>query len=81
MSSARVWEWVVDQGADHASYGVSGERERAMEALSQTLIAAGAPASGRVVPVALIDGAFGVFYRRLAPALRADYEEGVITWH
>lgn len=52
-----------------------------MEALSQTLIAAGAPASGRVVPVALIDGAFGVFYRRLAPTLRADYEEGVITWH
>jgi hypothetical protein len=80
MSSARVWEWVVDQGADRAPSGVSGTRHRAMEALSQTLIATGA-ASGRVVPVALIDGAFGVFYRRLAPALRADYEEGVITWH
>ncbi len=56
----RVREWVIDRGADNASsgvsgtrhgasYGVSGARYRVMAALSLTLIAAGAPASGRVV--------------------------------
>ena len=80
MFSARLWEWVVDYGAARAPSGVSGTRDRAMDALSRTLIAAGTPASGRVVPVTLVDGALGVFYRRSAPALRADCEDGVITW-
>jgi hypothetical protein len=78
---ARLWEWVVDRGAANAPVGVSGTRHRAMEALSHTLIEAGAPASGRVVAVALVDGAYGVSYFRMAPVLTADYEEGVITWH
>ena len=38
VSSARLWEWVVDRGADRA---VSGARERVMETLSRMLIAAG----------------------------------------
>jgi hypothetical protein len=52
-----------------------------MEVLSQTLIATGAPASGRVVPIALVDGAYGFAYLRMDPALTADYVGGVIRWH
>lgn len=81
MSSVHVWEWVVDQGAARAPSGVSVARHRAMEALSRTLIEAGVPASGRVVPMMLVDGACGVSYFRMAPVLMADCEEGVITWH
>ncbi len=80
MSPGRLWEWVVDQGAENAPAGVSGTRDRAMEALSRTLIAAGAPASGRVVRIALVNGASGIAYLRMAPVLTADYEEGVIRW-
>ena len=78
--SFRVWEWVVDQGADRALSGVSGARHQAMKALSRTLIAARAPACGRVVQIVLADGADGCGYVRLAPALRADCDEGIITW-
>ena len=81
MSSHRVWEWVVDRGASNAPTCISRTRHRAMTALSQTLIAAGAPASGRVVPITLADGACGVSYVRLAPALTADHDNGVIRWH
>jgi hypothetical protein len=82
MPSGHLWEWVVDQGAVGASYGVSRAQHRAMEALSQTLIACGAPASGHVVQIALVDGAYGFRYVRLVPALTADYEEeGIIRWH
>lgn len=76
----RLWEWVVDRGAGSASAGVSGTRHRAMEVLSKTLIAAGSPASGRVVPIALVDGAYGFAYLRMDPPLIADYERGVIKW-
>lgn len=55
----RIWEWVIDRGVGNASAGVSGTRHGAMEALSRTLMTADAPASGRVVPVALVDGAWG----------------------
>jgi hypothetical protein len=51
-----------------------------METLSRTLIEAGGRASGRVVPIALVDGANGFAYLRMDPALTADYEEGVIKW-
>ena len=77
----RMWEWVVDKGGDHAPSGASGERGRAMEALSRTLVTADAPASGRVVPIALVDGVYGVSYLRMAPVLTADYQMGVIKWH
>jgi len=52
-----------------------------MDALSRSLVEAGGPASGLVMPVTLVDGAFGPFYQRF-PALeiRADYERGVIRW-
>jgi len=80
MSSVRVWEWVVDQGTDRATSGVSGTRHRAMAALSQALITAGAARSGRVVPMALVDGAYGVSYLRMAPVLTADCDKGVIRW-
>lgn len=76
----RMWEWVVDHGADNAPSGVCWERHRAMEALSLTLIAVSGSASGRVVPLALVDGAFGFGYVRMAPELTADYERGVIRW-
>jgi hypothetical protein len=77
----RIWEWVVDKGGDHASTGVCGDRGRAMTALSLTLIAASGPASGRVVPLRLVNDASGFSYERLAPSFRADCEGGVITWH
>lgn len=81
MSSDPLWEWVVDRGADSAPTGVSGARHRAMEALSRSLVEAGGSASGRVVPVVLVDGAFGCFYERFAALeIRADYERGVIRW-
>ncbi len=76
----RVWEWVIDRGAGNSPSGVSGTRHGAMEALAQTLVTAGATASGRAVPIALVDGACGFAYLRMAPALTADYEEGVIRW-
>jgi hypothetical protein len=78
---ARLWEWVVDRGAANAPVGVTKARHRAMEALSQTLIASGATASGRVVPVALVDGAYGWTYLRMDPVITADYQMGVIRWH
>jgi hypothetical protein len=80
VSSVRVWEWVVDRGVANAPVGVSDTRHRAMEALSRTLIAAGTPASGHVVPVTLVDGAHGFTYLRMDPSLTADYESGVIKW-
>lgn len=79
MSSVCIWEWIVDDGADRAPYGVSMSRHRAMTALSQTLIAAGS-ASGCVVPMTLVDGAYGVSYLRVAPGLSAKYEKRVIKW-
>jgi len=52
-----------------------------MEELSRSLAATGGPASGRVVPVALVDGAFECFYERFAALeIRADYERGIIRW-
>ncbi len=78
---ARLWEWVVDQGAANAPVGVSKTRHRAMEALSRTLIAAEIPASGRVVPMALVEGAHGFTYLRMEPEITADCEKGVIRWH
>jgi hypothetical protein len=77
----RVWEWVVDRGADNAPVGVSGTRYGAMEALSLSLITAKACSSGRVVPIELVDGAFGFSYLRFDPALTANCEKGVIRWH
>jgi hypothetical protein len=77
----RLWEWVVDQGADNAPAGVSGTRHGAIEALSLSLVTAGARSSGRVVPVELVDGAYGFSYLRFDPALTADCERGVIRWH
>ena len=80
VSSVRLWEWVVDHGPGRYSSGVSGTRHRAMTALSQTLITAGAPASGQVIPIALVDGACEISYFRMLPVLTADYKMGVIRW-
>jgi hypothetical protein len=80
MFSVRLWEWVLDRDAGRAASGVSGTRHAAMSALSQTLITAGAPTSGKVVPMTLVDGAYGVSYLRMAPVLTADCEKGVIRW-
>jgi hypothetical protein len=79
-SSVRLWEWIADQEADRAVSGVSGTRHGAMTALSRTLITACAPASGRVVPMKLVDGESGFSYLRMAPVLTADCEKGVIKW-
>jgi hypothetical protein len=76
----RIWEWVVDRGADNAPAGVSGTCHGAMEALSLALITAGARSSGRVVPVGLVDGAYGFSYLRFNPVLTANCERGVIRW-
>jgi hypothetical protein len=76
----RVWEWAVDQGADNAPVGVSGTRHGAIEALSLALITVKARSSGRVVPVGLVDGAYGFSYLRFNPVLIANCERGVITW-
>lgn len=78
--AVRIWEWVVDHGADNAPVGVSGTRHGAMEALSRTLVTSQTLASGRVVPVALVDGRCGFAYLRMGPELMADYEMGVIRW-
>lgn len=77
----RIWEWVTDRRAGNAASGVSGTRHGAMEALSKTLVKTAVPASGRVVPIALVDGISGFAYLRLNPALAADYENHVIRWH
>jgi hypothetical protein len=80
MSAVRLWEWAVDREAGRATSGVSGTRHAAMSALSRTLITAAGPTSGKVVPMTLIDGAYGVSYLRMAPVLTADCEKGVIRW-
>jgi hypothetical protein len=80
-ASAPLWEWTVDVGTDGTPTGVCGTRHRAMEALSRSLVAAGGPASGRVVPVALVDGALGFIYERFASlGMKADCQSGVIKW-
>jgi hypothetical protein len=76
----RMWEWVVDKGAGNPLSGVSGARCSAMDALSRSLIAARGPATGRVVPVRLVDGTYGFSYVRMAPVLTADCDNGVIRW-
>lgn len=76
----RVWEWVTDCGVGNAVLGVSGTRHGAMEALSKTLVKAGGSASGRVVPIALVDGGSGFDYLRVSPILTADCEDHVIRW-
>lgn len=76
-----VWEWVTDRGVGNAALGVSGTRHGAMEALSRILVKTAGPASGRVVPVALVDGRSGFDYLRLNPVLSADYQGHVIRWH
>jgi hypothetical protein len=81
VSYGRVWEWVVYQEAGNTPVGVSMTRHGAMEALSLTLITVKARSSGRVVPVELVDGAYGFSYLRFDPALTADCERGVIRWH
>ena len=81
MHYGRVWEWVVDQGADNAPAGVSGTRHGAMEALSLSLITAKVRSSGHVVPVELVDGVYGFSYLRFDPAFTANCEKGVIRWH
>jgi hypothetical protein len=78
--TVRMWEWVVDKGADNTLSGVSGARPSAMDALSRSLIAAGGSASGRVIPVRLVEGVSGFSYVRMAPVLTADCEKGVIRW-
>ena len=80
MSPVGLWEWAVDPRAGRAISGVSGERHRAMTALSRTLITIGT-ASGSVVPIGLVEGAYGFSYVRLSPVLTADCERGVIKWH
>ncbi len=75
-----LWEWAVDHGTGSTPEGVCRERHRAMEALSRSLMKAHGPASGHVVPVALVDGRSGFAYERRPPALTADCEKGIITW-
>jgi hypothetical protein len=75
-----IWEWVVDRGAGRDTSGVSMTRHGAMDALARSLTAAGAPAGGRVVPLSLVDDAWGPFYLRMAPRHTADYDMGVIRW-
>ena len=70
----------MDRGAGSTPTGVCRARHRAMELLSLSLVKADGPTSGRVVPIALVDGAFGCFYQPLAGELTADCERGVITW-
>jgi hypothetical protein len=77
---APLWEWTVDRGIASTSTGVCGALPRAVEALSRSLVKAGGPSSGRVVPVALVDSALGFSYVRLHPTLTAECVKGVITW-
>jgi hypothetical protein len=82
LSSHRLWEWTVDCGTESPSTGVSGARHRAMEALSRSPLKNRDRASGHVVPVTLVDNAFGCFYRRLSDLeIKADCERGIIRWH
>jgi hypothetical protein len=78
---APLWEWTVDRGSDSSPTGVCGALDRAMQALSQSLVKASEPASGHIVPLILVDGACECFYQRgTALEIRADYAEGLITW-
>ena len=78
--SASLWEWTVDRGIDSAPTGVCTALDRAMQALSRSLVKASGPASGHVAPLALVDAPFGFAYARLRPVLAADCKKGVITW-
>lgn len=80
LSSGQIWEWVVDQGGDCGLSGVCGERCRAMTLLSLSLISSGNAASGRVVPIRLVEDNYGFSYERLEPPLMADCRRGIIKW-
>lgn len=61
--------FVTSRRARRCSQSVSGSGSR-------TLITAGTRASGRVVPIALVDGVGGVSCFRVAPVLTADLRKG-----
>lgn len=82
MAADWLWEWVVDCGSDDAPTGISGAQHRAMAALSQSLVKNADHATGHVVPVMLVDDAYGFAYHRLTNhELKADCKKGIVRWH
>lgn len=76
-----LWEWATTDGARNSACGVSATRQKAMDALSLSLVREDSRARGLVTPVMLVDGAgFLHVYERGCPANRADFGDGVITW-
>ena len=76
-----LWEWTVADGARNAACGVSATRDKAMDALSRTLLSGDGYARGLVAPMVLVDSTGPVpIYLRGAPMNHAEYDSGVITW-
>ena len=76
-----LWEWSVADGARNAACGVSSSRDKAMDALSLTLVSGEDHAQGMVSPVTLVDGVRSpLVYLHGAPLYLAEYDSGVVTW-
>jgi hypothetical protein len=76
----QLWEWVVSGDIRDCTAGVSMTCHGAMEALSTALTASATSASGRVLPLTLIHGAWESFYIRGLPTYAAQIDSGVIHW-
>lgn len=76
-----LWEWVVEQDEHGGSAGISGTCHGAMDALAKSLVRAGRPRSGRVLPVILTDPIQEQpHYLRGFTRCSAFYDGKVIQW-
>ena len=76
-----MWEWVTGRDAHGGWTGVSMTCHGAMEALARTLIQAGRPRSGHVVPVTLAQPVHRPpYYLRGIVNRTAVYDGEVIEW-
>lgn len=76
-----LWEWSIRRDANGSSAGISRTRHGAMQALAKTLIQAGRPRHGQVIPVLLADPLHDApRYLRGQPAHTAIYDGRVLRW-
>jgi hypothetical protein len=76
-----MWEWTVGEDEHGGPVGVSMTRHGAMKALAKTLVGAGRPSRGQVIPMILARPAHAPsYYLRFWPQHTAVYDGQVLRW-